>query len=84
MVLKLPNEKYRSHQVDNTDIIKVTPRSIQSLTGVLNFAFKVKAPGRAFCLDATSGVLKQHNKIRVTRDIRQTYMCKSFLRTTME
>jgi hypothetical protein len=73
MVMKLPIETITRIQSAVQIIIsskKVTLRSLQSLIGLLNFACRVIAPGRAFCrrlIDATSGIKKQHHKVRVTQ-----------------
>jgi hypothetical protein len=53
---------------------KITLRKLQSLIGLLNFAFQVVAPGRAFCrrlIDATCKVCKPHHKIRVSNAMKE-------------
>lgn len=73
MVMKLPEKKLmelrsKIHEVMNKK--KVSLVELQSLLGLLNFACRVIAPGRAFCrrlINATIGVKKSHFKIRVSR-----------------
>lgn len=53
---------------------KVQTKLLQSLIGLLNFAYKTVAPGRAFCrrlIDATIGIKKPHHFIRVNRGMRE-------------
>lgn len=76
MVMRLPKEKLikiKSTIQSFCASKKVTLRSLQSLIGLLNFACRVIAPGRAFCrrlIDATSGVKKPHHKVRVNMEMK--------------
>lgn len=52
---------------------KVTLCKLQSVLGMLNFACRVVAPGRAFCrrlIDTIAGVDKPHHKIRVSASMK--------------
>ena len=52
---------------------KVTPRELQSLIGVLNFACTVIIPGRAFLrrlIDLTLGISRPSCHIRLTRQVK--------------
>ena len=47
---------------------KITLKEMQSLLGLLNIAYKVVSPGRAFCrrlINATMGIKKPHHKLRM-------------------
>ena len=72
MTMSLPPEKLHTLREAIQAVLqakKVTLKQLQSLLGLLNFACRVVAPGRAFCrriIDSTVGVKKQHHKIRVT------------------
>ena len=61
---------------------KVTLREIQSLTGVLNFAYSVVVPGRAFLrrlIDLTKGVKSAHYFVRLTKWVKADLsMCNHF------
>lgn len=53
---------------------KVTLTELQSLIGLLNFAWQAIRPGRAFCrrlIDATMGVSQPHHFIRVTQSMKE-------------
>lgn len=53
---------------------KLTFKELQSLIGLLNFACRVVAPGRAFCrrvINATFGISKPHDRVRLTNNINQ-------------
>lgn len=53
---------------------KLTFKELQSLIGLLNFACRVVAPGRAFCrrfINATVGISKPHYRVRLTKNIKQ-------------
>ncbi|XP_061191730.1 uncharacterized protein LOC133199966 [Saccostrea echinata] len=76
MVMKLPQDKLANLQHTFQTCLsskKITLQSLQSLIGLLNFACKVVAPGRAFCrrlIDATIGIRKPHHKLRVTLEMK--------------
>ncbi|XP_070586420.1 uncharacterized protein [Erythrolamprus reginae] len=53
---------------------RVTLRQVQELAGLLNFACRVIAPGRAFMFrlyQATVGLTKPHHRIRLTASVRK-------------
>ena len=53
---------------------KATLKTIQSLTGVLQFACRAIIPGRPFCrrlINATCGVSSPYHHIRVTQNIKK-------------
>lgn len=87
MIMRLPNDKLDNlKQTINLFLHrkKATLKSVQSLIGLLNFACKTIAPGRAFCrrlIDATIGIKKQHHKVRITQDIKSDLIVwQQFLR----
>lgn len=52
---------------------KSTLKEFQSLIGILNFAYQVEAPGRAFCrrlIDATFNLRKPHHRTRITKSMK--------------
>lgn len=77
MIMRLPQDKLlllkqRIHVFLHSK--KATLKSFQSLIGLLNFACKTVAPGRAFCrrlIDATMGTTKTHHKIRINSSIKE-------------
>ncbi|XP_048761600.1 uncharacterized protein LOC125670455 isoform X1 [Ostrea edulis] len=76
MIMKLPWEKIHEIKHKILDIMtfrKVTLQQLQSILGLLNFACRVIAPGRAFCrrlTDATIGLGKPHHHTRVTLEMK--------------
>lgn len=76
MVMRLPQDKLVSlRQSIQTVMIskKVSLKALQSLIGLLNFACKTVAPGRAFCrrlVDATIGIKKPYHMIRVNQGMK--------------
>lgn len=77
MTMSLPSDK-----LDKLKLVinffqsakKVTLQELQSLNGLLNFACKVVAPGRAFCrslINATIVISKPHHRIRLNNNIKQ-------------
>ena len=53
---------------------KVTLKEVQSLTGLLNFAFSVVRPGRAFLrrlIDRTVGIRSPEHRIRLNKEVKQ-------------
>lgn len=77
MTMSLPSDKLdKLKSVINSFLSakKVTLQELQSLIGLLNFACKVVAPGRAFCrrlINATIGISKPHHRIRLNNNIKQ-------------
>jgi hypothetical protein len=77
MVMRLPQDKLDllRHRIQFFLLSKKsTLKSFQSLIGLLNFACKTVAPGRAFCrrlIDATIGIKKPHYMIRINSSIKQ-------------
>ena len=64
--------------------VKDTLRKLQSVTGLLNFAFAVQVQGIKSLTDLTVGVRKPHYHIRITGDVKQDlHACLNFLSTTM-
>ncbi|XP_062599327.1 uncharacterized protein LOC134260800 [Saccostrea cucullata] len=76
MTMSLPTDKINKLQENINTVLqakKVTLKQMQSLLGLLNFACRVVAPGRAFCrrlINSTLGIKKQHHKIRITQNIK--------------
>lgn len=76
MIMKLPIEKIHEIRLKITEVMKLkkaTLKQLQSLLGLLNFACRVIAPGRAFCrrlTDATIGLTKPHHHTRVTAEMK--------------
>jgi hypothetical protein len=72
MNMKLPPTKLLELREQISCILdskKVTLKTLQSLIGLLNFACRVVAPGRAFCrrlINATIGIKRPHHHIRVS------------------
>jgi hypothetical protein len=74
MTMRLPQDKLfklKSNIQACLKSKKVTLKFLQSLIGLLNFACKVVAPGRALCrrlIDLTIGIRKPHHKIKINAD----------------
>ncbi|XP_053388430.1 uncharacterized protein LOC128551553 [Mercenaria mercenaria] len=73
MIMRLPQDKLarlKNEIIKLSQRKKVTLREMQSLLGLLNFACRVIAPGRAFCrrlINSTIGLKKTYHKTRVTQ-----------------
>lgn len=79
MTMRLPTEKLNllnSTLANFLQAKKVSLRETQSLFGLLNFACKVVAPGRAFCrrlINSTIGLTKHYFRIRITKNIKADF-----------
>lgn len=76
MTMRLPKAKLKELEQKILATIhckKVTLVNMQSLLGLMNFACRVIAPGRAFCrrlINSTIGIKKPHHKIRVSNNMK--------------
>ena len=76
MIARLPQEKLQKIQCQLHSLCRlkrVQLQQLQSILGLLNFACKIIAPGRAFLrrlFDLTIGVRSPHHRIRITAEAR--------------
>lgn len=90
MEARLPQEKLDKCQALISAFLKrrkVSLQEIQSLTGLLNFAWSVVIPGRAFLrrlIDLTLGVMRPHFRIRLSPEVKADMLvCKRFFQALM-
>ncbi|XP_062568785.1 uncharacterized protein LOC134230935 [Saccostrea cucullata] len=87
MTISIPTDKTVILQENINTVLqakKVTLKQMQTLLGLLNFACRVVAQGRAFCrrlINSTIGIKKHHHKIRITQNIKLDLLVwKTFLK----